>query len=93
LQERHDLLQKKATLQLFVNVSESIKKIEKLLNIETTGSSSNTLVLDKYTEESSNLIERIASEFNQLKFYVSKGKHLLFVKNMEPVCIYNIEYV
>ena len=82
-------MEKKATLQLFVNVSDSIKKIEKLLNIETTSTVTNnstvTLVLDKYTEESSNLIERIASEFNQLKFYVSKGKQLNFVKNMEPV--------
>ena len=103
MKEQSDLLQKKGTLQLFVSISTSIKKIEKLLQIESeattvkynsTGTikidkNSVTKVLTQYNEETSNLIERVASEFNQLKYNVSKGKHLLFVKNMES----KIQYI
>jgi hypothetical protein len=85
LKERREVLEKKATLQLCVNVASSIRKIEKLLDVDSLNFSAHTAVVTKYDEETSNLIERVASEFNQLKYYVSKGKNLPFVKNMESV--------
>ena len=91
LQERRDLFDKKACLVLFLNVSQSVNKIEKLLNINPTQhlhppdlQNSSVDILMKDDESTSNLIERVASELNQLKFYVSRGKTLPFVKKMEP---------
>jgi hypothetical protein len=36
-------------------------------------------------EETSKLTQRVANEFNQLKFYVSKGSNYPFVQKMEKV--------
>jgi hypothetical protein len=36
-------------------------------------------------EETSKLIQRVANEFNQLKFYVSKGSDYPFVQKMDKV--------
>jgi len=95
LLERRDLFDKRATLELFINVSISISKIEKLLLIPGSneeqkkhGTDQSVSIILKGDEGSSNLIERVASEFNHLKYYVTKGKNFPFVKNMEPRIIY-----
>jgi hypothetical protein len=42
-------------------------------------------VLNRRDEESSNVIQRVANDFNQLKFYVSRGKHLPLVQSLSHV--------
>ncbi len=44
-------------------------------------------------EETSKLIQRVANEFNQLKFYVSKGSEYPFVKRMEHVRLLYLQRV
>eukprot|EP01102_Stenamoeba_stenopodia_P000504 TRINITY_DN10491_c0_g1_i1.p1 TRINITY_DN10491_c0_g1~~TRINITY_DN10491_c0_g1_i1.p1 ORF type:complete len:777 (-),score=153.84 TRINITY_DN10491_c0_g1_i1:104-2434(-) len=89
LQEKRDIERKKATLQLFMNIDKTVRKIEKLLELEGDAYLFNQQRNDtkpfllKADEETSNLIQRAANDFNQLKFYVSSGKDFLFVKNME----------
>jgi len=86
LKERREVETKKANLQLFINFSKSVSKIEKLLKDHSAGAEIYSDVLTKENdEETGNLIERVANEFNQLKFYVSKGKNYPFVKNMMKV--------
>eukprot|EP01114_Cavostelium_apophysatum_P023937 TRINITY_DN9192_c0_g1_i1.p1 TRINITY_DN9192_c0_g1~~TRINITY_DN9192_c0_g1_i1.p1 ORF type:complete len:750 (+),score=180.22 TRINITY_DN9192_c0_g1_i1:104-2353(+) len=87
LKERREIFDKKACLELFINVAKSIAKIEKLLRMDdSTGAdhSDGLQVLLRGDEQTSNLIERVASEFNYLNFYVSRGKTFPFVRNMEP---------
>lgn len=98
LKERRELFDKRSTLSLFISVSNSISKIENLLSIlqqqrankdgENT-EDSKTIISNKTKEreeeESSNIIERIASEFNQLKYFVSRISTFPFASNIEPV--------
>jgi len=96
LSERKDLLEKKNILFLFISVSQSISRIEKLLHIEQmdpyeqhskVSPPIQNEVLSSLNEcrgaEIINLIERVANEFNQLKFFVSKGCHLPFISKQE----------
>lgn len=91
LKEKREILEIKNALQLCINVSDSIQKIEKLLHLDSFLSEQKPLIqptiLLKDDEETSNLIERVASEFNQLQFYVSRGKGYSFVKQMNKVKI------
>ena len=96
LYEKRETANKKACLQLFINIDKTVRKIERLFDLEGEAYLSDSLsnnrgvvskqpFLLKADEETSNLIQRAANDFNQLKFYVSSGKDFLFVKNMERV--------
>ncbi len=70
---------KKASLQRLTNITQCVNKMEKLLGIQASSQSS------YYSEElSGHLIERVATEFNKLQFYVNKSRGLLLVDNIKP---------
>ncbi|KAI9330569.1 oligomeric golgi complex component, COG2-domain-containing protein [Zopfochytrium polystomum] len=80
LATRAELRNKKGVLQLLLSIQESLVKLEDLLCISDdgkTGSSDASLVGD------AKLIERVAIEYNQFQFVVSKGKDLPFVESVE----------
>ncbi|PRP86900.1 component of oligomeric golgi complex 2-like [Planoprotostelium fungivorum] len=84
MDERRQVLEKKSILELCIEVSRSMRQIERLMR--GTGEDNEeafSVMLSTDTETSSNLIERVASEFNQLKYHATKGKHLPFVKKQE----------
>lgn len=83
LEEQRSLQEKRNILLLFVNISDSITKIERLLQITSLETPSLAILTFSSNEESSNLIERVATEFNQLRYYVEKGKNLHFVIKQE----------
>lgn len=78
LDEKRHAARKQAALQLMVNTSKTLAKIERLLQ----GGEGGAVVVLRADEESSNLIERVASDFNQLRFYVSKGKGVPFIEGL-----------
>ncbi|KJE98244.1 hypothetical protein CAOG_08237 [Capsaspora owczarzaki ATCC 30864] len=89
LDQRAAVREKKATLTLFINVSASLEKIEKLLAPSSSTAASALAAPGAPVDESTaaitastRLIERVASEFNQLQFYVSQGRDLPFIQNL-----------
>src|SRR5690606_9564673 len=87
LNERANIQNKKQCLQAFVSIHESVSKIEALLQIpvdESHKSEKIAAILFRADEETSKLIQRVANECNQLKFYVSKWSSYPFVRKMEP---------
>ncbi|KAI8618804.1 oligomeric golgi complex component, COG2-domain-containing protein [Chytriomyces sp. MP71] len=74
LAQRAALRDRKTTLQTFISIEESIRKLEGLLNIEQAVSvapaAENTAGTPK-REDDGKLIERVAVEFNHLLFLVS----------------------
>lgn len=89
LEEKRAVTRKKETLQLFVNTAKTLAKIEKLLHI---GDAEEKLVL-RADEETSNLIERVASDFNQVRFYASKGTGLPFFEQIVSKRMLTIETI
>ncbi|OUM61614.1 hypothetical protein PIROE2DRAFT_12353 [Piromyces sp. E2] len=77
LNKRSELREKKACLQLYININNSIKKIEELLKTVTELENNQTMLLD------CKKIERIAIEYNQLQYFVDKGKGLKFISNID----------
>lgn len=86
LDEKRHAARKQAALQLMVNTSKTLAKIERLLHLQGAGGAEGggavEAVVLRADEESSNLIERVASDFNQLRFYVAKGRGLPFVERV-----------
>ncbi|KAH3850726.1 conserved oligomeric Golgi complex subunit 2-like [Dreissena polymorpha] len=83
LRQRQQIKQSKACLQRLLNITQSVDKIERLLGInQPEGADNNT--------HSSNgglngqLIERVATEFNKLQFYVTKCRGLPLVEQIRP---------
>lgn len=76
--QRSELQQKKHYLTLFLDIHQIICKIEALLRV----GEANPVKFINSDEDTSNLIQRVANDFNQLKYYVSKTKEFPFVKNM-----------
>eukprot|EP00040_Diaphanoeca_grandis_P037914 m.251337 g.251337 ORF g.251337 m.251337 type:complete len:737 (-) comp33894_c0_seq1:176-2386(-) len=82
LRRRVDISAQRTLLQRFLNISASVDKIEKLLSTaqppqsKTSGeggdSTSATRDIESLMSGSGELIERVASEFNQLQFYVTQ---------------------
>ncbi|CAJ0627134.1 3390_t:CDS:10 [Entrophospora sp. SA101] len=71
-----------ASLQLLMNIHESVRKVEKLLLISSEeNSSSITSKVD--SDSNAKQIERVAIEYNQMQYLVSKGKGLPFVENID----------
>eukprot|EP00123_Amoebidium_parasiticum_P021472 comp6800_c0_seq1/m.2543 comp6800_c0_seq1/g.2543 ORF comp6800_c0_seq1/g.2543 comp6800_c0_seq1/m.2543 type:complete len:755 (-) comp6800_c0_seq1:317-2581(-) len=87
LGERSLIREKKAFLQMFLNITDSVHKIEKLLKIgphtgdttvTRTDSAKDTNSITN--DEGMQVVERVASEFNTLQFYVSQCRDLAYVK-------------
>ncbi|ELU10240.1 hypothetical protein CAPTEDRAFT_184924 [Capitella teleta] len=90
--------QKKVCLQRLMNIVQSVATMEKLLGIPPptpTGiptpppspgphQTKAPSVLPKDDEPSGQLIERVATEFNKLQFYVSKSRSLPMVDQIKP---------
>nr|CAG8566890.1 6596_t:CDS:10 [Entrophospora candida] len=82
LAHRASIREKKASLQLLINIHESVRKVEKLLLISSEeNSSSITSKVD--SDSNAKQIERVAIEYNQMQYLVSKGKGLPFVENID----------
>ncbi|KAG0212364.1 Conserved oligomeric Golgi complex subunit 2, partial [Mortierella sp. GBA30] len=83
LEHRAEIREKKASLQLLLNISESVAKVEGLLQIS---GGSNSSAGQRESSESisvSKRLERVAIEYNQMQYLVSKGASLPFVTNMD----------
>ncbi|KAF9194333.1 Conserved oligomeric Golgi complex subunit 2 [Haplosporangium sp. Z 11] len=83
LEHRAEIREKKASLQLLLNISESVAKVEGLLQISGT---SETSVGQRESNESISVVkrlERVAIEYNQMQYLVSKGANLPFVSNID----------
>ena len=72
LQTRRYIRQTKSSLILLLNISNYVKKMESILQ-----SSSEDGELSK--------IERVAGEYNQLRFFLQQGQNLPLVDHMGPV--------
>jgi len=72
LHRRVDIRAQRTLLQRFLNISASVDKIEKLLSSSQPSKTSAMSDVDSLVSGSGELIERVASEFNQLQFYVTQ---------------------
>ncbi|RIA87792.1 oligomeric golgi complex component, COG2-domain-containing protein [Glomus cerebriforme] len=81
LVHRTSIREKKASLQLLINIHESVRKVENLLLISSDTSSS--LVSKDDSGNNAKQIERVAIEYNQMQYLVNKGKDLPFVENID----------
>ncbi|WAR18458.1 COG2-like protein [Mya arenaria] len=81
LRQRQQIKQGKACLQRLLNINKSVEKIERLLGIQ---SGSNHEAVQHCGSLNGQLIERVATEFNKLQFYVSKCRGLPLIENIKP---------
>ncbi|XP_076463850.1 conserved oligomeric Golgi complex subunit 2-like isoform X2 [Babylonia areolata] len=86
LRQQQEIQKKKACLQRLLNITHSVEKIEQLLGISHSASSSTASVSNTSSagQLSGQLIERVATEFNKLQFYVTKSKGLPLVEKIKP---------
>ncbi|KAI8482591.1 Conserved oligomeric Golgi complex subunit 2 [Branchiostoma belcheri] len=107
LATRAAIRDKKACLQRLMNITHSVEKIEKILDIQDQGQGMGKDLPDvpaifkrpcahgpgalhakifvrRCTELTGQLIERVATEFNQLQFYVTQSKGLPLVEKIRP---------
>ncbi|ORZ16738.1 oligomeric golgi complex component, COG2-domain-containing protein [Lobosporangium transversale] len=87
LQHRTEIRERKASLQLLVNISESVAKVEGLLQISSTSEGS-VVLRDGSGSPSDSIsvakrLERVAIEYNKLQYLVSKGADLPFVTSID----------
>ncbi|CAG8507539.1 9713_t:CDS:10 [Paraglomus brasilianum] len=78
---RASIREKKAALQLLINIHESVRKVEVLLLINSENGSS--LLSDNGSGGNAKQIERVAVEFNQMQYLVNRGQGLAFVENID----------
>lgn len=78
LKHRQKIKEKKASLQRLINIVQSVEKIEQLLGL------SSKLEATPGTDLNGQLIERVATEFNKLQFYVMKSRGLPLVEQVKP---------
>ncbi|KAJ3187266.1 Conserved oligomeric Golgi complex subunit 2 [Irineochytrium annulatum] len=84
LEGRATIRDKKAYLQLYLSIHESVGKLENLLNIAESRSGYNASMNGEMgLPDRGKLIEPVAIEYNQLQFLVSRGKDTQFVENIE----------
>lgn len=76
---QQEIQRKKATLQRLMNITHSVEKIEHLLGIKHGVDAS-----EAASELTGPLIERVATEFNKLQFYVTRSKGLPLVEQVKP---------
>ncbi|KAL6909387.1 hypothetical protein ACP4OV_001668 [Aristida adscensionis] len=87
LEQRAAATAARELLELLLDTSHVVSKVEKLIKeLPTAPSDSSNDTVDAgtgVTETQSILLERIASEMNRLKFYISHAQNLPFIENME----------
>ncbi|XP_033125894.1 conserved oligomeric Golgi complex subunit 2-like [Anneissia japonica] len=79
---RAKIREKKACLQRLININKSVEKMEVILGIR--GSAEGIENDDGEIELTGQQIERVASEFNQLQYYVTQSKGLPLVEKIRP---------
>ncbi|KAG0290563.1 Conserved oligomeric Golgi complex subunit 2, partial [Dissophora globulifera] len=87
LEHRAEIREKKASLQLLLNISESVVKVEGLLQISSSTDAAAAAAAGlRDSNESISVakrLERVAIEYNQMQYLVSKGASLPFVTNID----------
>ncbi|TVU44165.1 hypothetical protein EJB05_03600 [Eragrostis curvula] len=94
LEQRAAATAARELLELLLDTSHVVSKVEKLIkelptapsdssNVEFSSASPNVEAGTGVRETQSILLERIASEMNRLKFYISHAQNLPFIVNME----------
>ncbi|KAF9935028.1 Conserved oligomeric Golgi complex subunit 2 [Linnemannia zychae] len=83
LKHRADIREKKASLQLLLNISESVAKVEGLLQISSGSEPASELREGNESISVAKRLERVAIEYNQMQYLVSKGASLPFVTNID----------
>ncbi|PIK60157.1 putative conserved oligomeric Golgi complex subunit 2 [Apostichopus japonicus] len=78
MEERKQIGEKKALLQRLINIEKSVEKMELILKIGRADADSEEVEL------TGQQIERVASEFNQLQYYVTQSKGLPLVEKIRP---------
>eukprot|EP00039_Didymoeca_costata_P029220 m.23686 g.23686 ORF g.23686 m.23686 type:complete len:687 (-) comp7532_c0_seq2:72-2132(-) len=82
IEQRSLVRERKVVLQRFLHIAASVEKIEALLGL---GKNSDLQPIDgDLTGDSGQLIERVASEFNQLQFYVTECNRAAFLDSIAP---------
>lgn len=79
IRQQQEIMRKKAVLQRLMNITHSVEKIEKLLGIQ--GFAEGDTSPGQLTGP---LIERVATEFNKLQFYVTRSKGHPLVEKVKP---------
>uniref|UniRef100_A0A0B7BG98 Conserved oligomeric Golgi complex subunit 2 n=1 Tax=Arion vulgaris TaxID=1028688 RepID=A0A0B7BG98_9EUPU len=79
IKQQQEIRHKKAVLQRLINITLSVEKIEKLLGIQQGTESSGSP-----GHLTGPLIERVATEFNKLQFYVTRSKGHRLVEKVKP---------
>ncbi|KAH9496136.1 Conserved oligomeric Golgi complex subunit 2 [Bulinus truncatus] len=79
IKHQQEIQRKKAILQRLINITHSVGKIEKLLGIKH-----GTEMIYNAGEFTGPLIERVATEFNKLQFYVTRSKGHPLVEKIKP---------
>ncbi|KAJ3158485.1 Conserved oligomeric Golgi complex subunit 2 [Geranomyces michiganensis] len=85
LQKRAVIREKKLYIQLFISIHESIEKLDALLQMskaESNASEKEILSVDG-TLSGGKLIERVANEYSQLQYLISKADKTPFVQKIE----------
>lgn len=82
LRIRQQIKEKKTCLQRLMNIIQSVEKIERLLGIQSADSSAEANQFNR--QLNGQLIERVATEFNKLQFYVTKSTGLPLVEKIKP---------
>ncbi len=80
LDQREKLYAKKIGLQNLEHITQTLAKVERLLGLTASSSSSSP----PSERLSGDLVERVATEINHLNFCVSKCKASKFVEEMQP---------
>ncbi|KAF9942124.1 Conserved oligomeric Golgi complex subunit 2 [Modicella reniformis] len=83
LQHRAETREKKASLQLLLNISESVSKVEGLLQISSTTEAPTAHGDGNESISAAKRLERVAIEYNQMQYLVNKGAGLPFVTNID----------
>ncbi|KAG0365000.1 Conserved oligomeric Golgi complex subunit 2 [Mortierella sp. AD032] len=83
LVHRAEIREKKASLQLLLNISESVAKVEGLLQISTGSETASGLRDANESISVAKRLERVAIEYNQMQYLVTKGASLPFVTNID----------
>lgn len=81
LRQRQQVKQGKACIQRLINITESVDKIERLLGIHSPDGGDRPSHAGSLNGQ---LIERVATEFNKLQFYVTKSRGLPLVEQIKP---------
>ncbi|XP_041469208.1 conserved oligomeric Golgi complex subunit 2-like [Lytechinus variegatus] len=77
---RNRTRQKKACLQRLMNIVKSVEKMEGILRITEDSEPQEDISIELTGQQ----IERVASEFNQLQYYVTQSKGLPLVEKIRP---------